>query len=236
MGGAEDRTPRPLLSHLRYCPGGTIHNWEPGQSSCQGSDPSLEYWPAPLPTECALGVWGRGNKRKFWVGQNGAKRRYGSVPLQPPQPDEGPGQGRSRSRHDATGRAGGRDAYDPVRKAGSPWPLTPPLPRRGPLPQPTPILTLCPPAPAPSTCSTSCPTQAGLPPPFPASHGPQNTSVPGQVQAGIAAVTRRLELPLELPCYSHSAAGDTSRRGGRGAAWTGSARLSIPAREARRDL
>lgn len=91
-----------------------------------------------------------------------------------------------------------------------------------------PILTLCPPAPAPSTCSTSCPARAGPPPPSPAPHGTRNASVPGQIQAGSLPPPAASNSPSQLLLLPHSsgAAGDTSRRGGRGAAWSGSGRLS----------
>ena len=63
-------------------------------------------------------------------------------------------------RHDRAGPSGGRDADGPERRTGSPFP--PPLPRVGLGHNCPPILTLCPPAPAPTICSTSCPSGPGF--------------------------------------------------------------------------
>lgn len=110
-----------------------------------------------------------------------------------------------------------------------------PRPRRGPGCNCPPILTLCPPAPALSTCSASRPARPGPLPPAAVPHGPRDASAPGLVQARVAAATHRRELSLAgapSPGHSHGASGDTSRRGRTGAAWGGSGRLS--ARAARR--
>lgn len=110
-----------------------------------------------------------------------------------------------------------------------------PRPRRGAGRNCPPILTLCPPAPAPSTCSASRPARPGPPPPAATLHGPRVASAPGLVQVGVAAATHRRELSLARapsPGHSYGASSDTSRRGRTGAAWGGSGRLS--ARAARR--
>lgn len=91
------------------------------------------------------------------------------------------------------------------------------------------ILTLCPPAPAPSTCSASRPARLGPPPPAAAPYGPREACAPELIQVRVAAATHRRELSLAgapSPGHSHSTAGDTSRRGRTGAAWGGSGRLS----------
>lgn len=110
-----------------------------------------------------------------------------------------------------------------------------PRPRRAAGRNCPPILTLCPPAPAPSTCSASRPARPGPPPPAATLHGPRDASAPELVQVPVAAATHRRELSLAgapSPGHRQGAASDTSRRGRTGAAWGGSGRLS--ARAARR--
>lgn len=143
--------------------------------------------------------------------------------------DQGPGPQRTppSSGRRAGGRAACPRALDHRAHA--------PRPRRGPGRNCPQILTLCPPAPAPSTCSTSRPARPGPPPPAATPHGPRDASAPGLIQVRVAAATHCHELFLARPPspgHSHGAAGDTSRRGRTGAAWGGSGRLS--ARAARR--
>lgn len=62
---------------------------------------------------------------------------------------------------------------------------------------------------------------------------PYSPRTPGHFRAGADPGRGRCHRPpprtppvRSFPCHSRGAAGDTSRRGGRGAAWSGSARLS----------
>lgn len=169
---------------------------------------------------------GRGAVRTSRGAETGAGRgvlsreRLGDRGPGPPRPPPSPGR-----------RAGGRAACPRAldHRAHAP------RPRRGAGRNCPPILTLCPPAPAPSTCSASRPARPGPPPPAATLHGPRDASAPGLVQVRVAAATHRRELSLAgapSPGHSHGAASDTSRRGRTGAAWGGSGRLS--ARAARR--
>lgn len=141
---------------------------------------------------------------------------------------------RAGRRHDGAGRAGGRDAAAPEHRAGSPSPSSPPP--RGPRPRLPPILTLYPPAPAPSTCSTLCPARAG-PPPSPAPHGPGNASAPRQVLSRVAFAACRLELPQSAPLATAAARPVTRRDAGAEALRGAEVPDFLPsARGVRRDL
>lgn len=128
---------------------------------------------------------GRGAVRTSRGAGTGAERgvlsreRLGDRGPGPPRPPPSPGR-----------RAGGRAACPRAldHRAHAP------RPRRGAGRNCPPILTLCPPAPAPSTCSASRPARPGPPPPAATLHGPRDASAPGLVQVRIAAATHRREL------------------------------------------
>lgn len=112
-----------------------------------------------------------------------------------------------------------------MRGASSPYPL-PPLPRVGLGHNCPPILTLCPPAPAPSTCSTSCARGPGHRLPLLLPTDPGTLPRWGRSRPGRRSRPPPRSPPVTSSCHSRGATGDTSRRRGRGAAWSGSVRLS----------
>lgn len=112
--------------------------------------------PAPPPslTKGSVPGGGVGTGKKAWTGAEGPG---GRAPSQPRRSGRGLGPGASGPPPWWPGRAGGRDAG---RRAQGQLPVPFPSPAWA-WPQLPPILTLCPPAPAPSTCSTSCRARAG---------------------------------------------------------------------------
>lgn len=151
--------------------------------------------------------------------------KWGRVLSQSRRSGQGSGPGRASRRHDAAGQAGGRDAGRPEHRATTPDPFSP-LPRVG-------LGHNC--SPDTHALSTSSRTfhMFNI-----VSRAGRAAASPERFRAGTLPCRGRSRLGLcrrppprtpqvsSFSCHSRGAAGDTSRRGGRGAAWSGSGRLS----------